>query len=181
MTYFSHVLVVTTLFVAPTAVYCQQTPGATTSQPMPSRVMYRILFNEIAAFQNEAAQLAAQGKRNAFVLNYHQNQFQLNAAQAAQLIQVALPCAQDVKALDAQARAIVQAVKKQYRLSPNKAVPPLPPALAQLEAQRTAVVLAAADSLAAAFGPTEFAAFELLAQQHVGSSIRPSTTVSTGN
>ncbi len=180
MTYSFHVLVVT-LLAAPTAVYCQQTAGATTKQPMARRVMYRILFNEIAAFQNEAVQLAAQGKRNAFVLNYHQNQLQLNAAQAAQLVQVAVPCAREIKGLDAQARAIVQAVKRQYRLSPKKAVPPLPPALAQLEAQRTAVVLAAADSLAAAFGPTEFAAFELLAQQHVGSSIRPSTTVSTGN
>ena len=171
-------LVVFSLHICP-SLPAQQAPAAKTAQPLPRNTLYRLLFNEIAAFQNQASQLAAQGKPNAFILNYHRSQFQLSSTQADQLVQIALPCAQQIKALDDQARAIIGPVKKQYGLSPHVAVPPPPPALADLEAQRTAVVLAAADSIAAAFGPTQFAPFELLVQKHFGSKRTTSMASST--
>jgi hypothetical protein len=114
--------------------------------------LYRLLFKEVAAFQNEAAQLASQGKPSTFVSTYHQKQFQLDASQAAELIQIALPCAQQIQSLDNHARLIVQQVKKQYGKSQGAAVPPPPAALAELEALRTSIVLAAANSIASAFG-----------------------------
>jgi hypothetical protein len=171
-------LIVTALLAASNG-YCQQAPAATAVQPLPRNTLYRLLFREIAAFQNQAAQLAAQGKSNTFVSTYHQNQFHLDASQAAELIQIALSCAQQIQALDDQARLIVQQVKKQYGMSPNVAVPPPPPALAELEALRTSIVLAAADSIASAFGPVEFASFEPLVQKHFGSRHSAPAAIST--
>jgi hypothetical protein len=141
-------------------------------QPLARGVMYRILFREIAAYQNQADQLAAQSQPDGFVRNYHRQVLQLSSEQAAQLIQIALSCVPQIQAIDDQASAIIAAVKNQYGRSPGVAVPPPPPALQQLEAQRTAVVLSAADSVAAAFGPTEFASFESLVRQHVGSGFQ---------
>ena len=98
---------------APSA-FARQSPTSLTPQPLARDVMYRILFSEIAAYQNQAASLAAQSKPNAFLLNYHQNVFQLSPALALQLVQVALPCAQQVRQIDAQAASIIDAVKSKY-------------------------------------------------------------------
>jgi len=145
----------------------------------PARSSIRILFREIAAYQDEADRLAAQAKPDGFLRNYHQKVFELSPALAAQLIPLARSCAQQIRALDAQAAAIVQAVKNQHknvpRNSPNAMVPPAPPELANLETKRTAIILAAADQVATAFGPAQFAYFETLARQHVGSGFNAST------
>ena len=136
---------------------------------LPRSVLYRLLVREVAAFQGHAAQLDAQGKASNFVSRYHQTLFHLDDLQAAQLIEIVIPCAQQVKALDDQASTIIQHAKANYGKLHGVPVPPPPAALADLEARRTAVVLAAADSIAAAFGPAEFASFELLVQKHFGS------------
>ncbi|HEY6340899.1 MAG TPA: hypothetical protein VIY49_05365 [Bryobacteraceae bacterium] len=149
-----------------------------TPQPMARDVMYRILFRQIAAFQAQANVLAAQSKPNAFVANYHQNALQLSPAQAQQLIGVAVPCAQQIKAIDQQAEAIINAVKKQYKgipRGPNAMVPPPSPQLAALEAQRTALVLAAADTLATEYGSAQFAYFENIVRLFIGSNSKVTT------
>lgn len=105
--------------------------------------------------------------------NYHQNALQLSPLQAAQLINVAVPCVQQIEAVDQQAAAIIDAVKKRYKglpKGPNSMVPPPPPQLATLEAQRTALILAAADTLASEYGPAQFAYFENTVRLFVGSS-----------
>ncbi len=163
--------------VATPATYGQQASTSTlVPQPMPRDVMYRILFREIAAYQAQASQLASQLKPNAFVANYHQKVLELTPLQAAQLINVALPCARQIQLIDQQAAAIIDGVKKQYKNMPRGAasslVPPPPPQLSALEAQRTSVILAAADLIAAAFGPAQFAYFESLVRLHVGSNFK---------
>ena len=161
--------------------YGQQAIPATLSpQPLPREVMYRILFREVAAYQAEADRLAALSKPNAFVRDYHQTLFQLSPANAARLKQVALPCAQQIQALDQQAETILKAVKSKYkgvpRGSPDAMVPPPPQELMDLEAQRTAVVLAAANSLTTAFGPGQFVYFESLVRRHVGAGFKASAS-----
>jgi hypothetical protein len=157
----------------------QQPSGPTlTPQPLARDVMYRILFRQIAAFQVQASQLAAQFKPNAFAANYHQNALQLSPLQATQLINVAVPCVQQMKAIDQQAAAIIDAVKKQYKgmpKGPNSMVPPPPPQLSVLEAQRTALILAAADALASEYGPAQFAYFENTVRLYVGSNSKVSS------
>jgi hypothetical protein len=94
------------------------------------------------------------------------------------LIPIARSCTQQIQAIDDQAAAIIQAVKKQHknaaRNSPNATVPPPPPELADLEARRTAVVLAAADKVATAFGSAQFSYFESLVRLYVGSGFKGS-------
>ena len=116
----------------------QQAPSAAvTPQPLAREVMYRILFRQVAAFQTQANQLAAQSKPNAFVANYHQNALQLSPLQAAiQLMSVAVPCVQQITGIDQQAEAIIGAVKQKFKglpKGPNSMVPPPPPELAALE------------------------------------------------
>ncbi|HEX5431326.1 MAG TPA: hypothetical protein VFW83_05135 [Bryobacteraceae bacterium] len=134
--------------------------------------MYGILFREVVAYQNKADRLAAESKPSDFVRNYHASKLQLGAAESARLIEVSRLCVQQIQVIDQKAAAIIQEVKSQYRLSPGVPVPPPPADLAELQSQRTAVLLAAADSLAAAFGPDRFASFEGLVRQHVGSGLR---------
>ncbi len=157
----------------------QQSPTATlTPQPLARDVMYRILFRQIAAFQTQASQLAAQFKPNAFVANYRQNALQLSSLQATQLINIAVPCVQQMKVIDQQAASIIDAVKKQYKgmpKGPNSMVPPPPAQLSVLEAQRTALILAAADTLASEYGPAQFAYFENTVRLYVGSNSKVST------
>ena len=172
-------VVLLTAFYTPPLVYSQPAGGVTiTPQPLARDVMYRVLFREIAAYRNAADQLAAQSKPDAFIRNYHEKVLELSAAQATQLIQIAMPCVQRIQAIDSQASAIIQAVKTQHknapRNSPNAVVPPPPQELAALEAQRATVILAAADSIAAAFGPAQFAYFENLVRRYVGSSFKAS-------
>ncbi len=99
------------------------------------------------------------------------------------MIQIALPCVQQVQAIDQQAAAIINAVKSQYKNVPKGAtaslVPPPPPQLATLEAQRTSVVLAAADSIASAFGPAQFAYFESVVRRYIGSNLVASAPASS--
>ena len=142
------------------------------SQAVPRDVIYRMLFREIAAYQNEADQLAAQSKPDAFVRNYHQQVLQLTSDQAAQLIPIALACAQQIQSFDAQASAIINVIKQQYRRSPGILVPPPPTQLQQLEGQRSAAAIASADSIAVASGPEAFASFEALVQQHIGAGLK---------
>ena len=152
--------------------------GQVQLQPYPLQrdVMYRILFREIVAYQDMADQMAAQSKDAAFLRNYHQNTLELSTAMTAQLIQIVRPCVTQVRAIDAQANAVIRATKAQHKGappgSPNATTPPPPPELALLEAKRSAVILAAADSIAAAFGPAQFAYFETLVRRHVGSSFK---------
>jgi non-ribosomal peptide synthetase component F len=153
-----------------------QQPSGTTLTPQPMRrdVRYRILFREIAAYQGIAAQLAAQSKPNAFVLNYLTQALQLTSTQADQLNSIALPCAQQIQVIDRQAAAIIQAARGKYGLSEGVAVPPVPAELVQLEAQRTALILAAVSTITDAFGPSQFATFDSMVQQHIGSGYKVS-------
>lgn len=166
------------------SVLAQLAPGVTaTPQPLARDVMYRILFRQVAAFQAQASQLAAQFKPSAFVADYHQNALQLSP-QATQLINVAVPCVQQMKAIDQQAAAIIDAVKKQYKgqpKGPNSMVPLPPPQLSALEAQRTALILAAADTLASEYGPAQFAYFENTVRLYVGSNSKISSPTSVNN
>ncbi len=145
--------------------------------------MYRVLFREIAAYQAQADRLAAQSKPDGFVRNYHQQLLQLTPDKFSQVKEIILPCVQQMQAVDVQARTLIDAVKSQHRGaakgSPNAMVPPPPPELADLEAKRTALILAAADAIAAALGPSQFAYFESLARRHLGSSFQVSTAGKT--
>ncbi len=63
---------VASMFAVGTSVYGQAPANLTlTPQPMARQIMYRILFREIGAYQNQATQLAAVGKPSAFLANYH--------------------------------------------------------------------------------------------------------------
>jgi hypothetical protein len=103
--------------------------------------------------------------------NYHQNLFQLSSQQAGQLVQIAQNCVQQVQGVDAQAAAIIQAARSKYAKS---AVPPPPAQLAQLQAQRSAIVLAAVNSVAAMLGPAQFTTFNGQVQSHIGSGLQGS-------
>jgi hypothetical protein len=111
-------------------------------------------------------------------LNYHQTVLQLSPTLFAQLLQIVQPCVQQINAVNQQAAAIIQAAKSTYkgaaRGSPNAMVPPPPQALADLEAQRKSVILTAADSIATAFGPAQFAYFETVVRRYIGSNYQVS-------
>lgn len=120
-----------------------------------------------------------QSKPDGFLRDYHQSLLQLSPAQFAQVKSIALSCVRQIQALDQQAKEIIDGTKGQFknapRNSPMAMVPPPPPELAALEAQRSMTVLTAADSIAAALGPAQFSYFENLTRRHVGSGLRAST------
>jgi hypothetical protein len=169
-------------FLVAAALHAQQPRVTLSPQALPRDVIYRTLFREIAAYQAEADRLAAQSKPDAFVRHYHESVLQLSAAQFAQVKNVALGCVQQIQAIDLRAKEIIDTTKNQFKnvpkTSPKAIVPPPPQELAELEVQRSAIVLAAADTIATALGPAQFSYFENLTRRHVGSGLKASTTAS---
>ena len=164
-----------------------QTPSLAAAQPqlLTRQLMYRILFREVVAAQMAADRAAAESRSDAALRGYHRTKLELTPTQDSQLKQIASACVQQLMVLDNKAAAIIDGAKKLHqgaaRDSADARVPPPPPELAALEEQRTALVLSAADSLATAFGPAQFAYFETLVRRHVGSSFKvvaaaPNTT-----
>jgi hypothetical protein len=164
------------------AVRAQSAPNQNlVPQAVPREVMYRLLFREVALVQRRADAAVVRGKPNPLLTDFFRSRLQLTTAQDAGLKQIGLACAAQIAILDGQADAIISATRSQYknapRGSPNAMLPPLPQALVDLEAQRTALVLAAADSLAQTYGPSQFAYFESLVRRHVGSGAKKAPPV----
>lgn len=165
--------------------------GISKSQPLdkaelkphaiPRDVIYRILFREIAAYQTQADQLARQNKPDTLIRNYHRDLLQLSSQHFTKVKNTALDCVRQMQIIDEQAKQIIEAVKSKHKGapmgSPNAMVPPPPPELLILEERRRSVVLTAADSIATAIGPGQFAYFENIARRHVGSGLTAQTAI----
>ena len=147
---------------------CQDRPlRAGQPQLLPRDTIYGILFQQVAAFQTAADDLTRQGRPDALLRDHHRALLQLGPVQNAQLIVIAVACANGITALDRRAAIIIESSKASY--AQTRGVPPPPAELADLQAKRTEVILSAAKSLEEAFGPIQFAQFEARVRQYYNS------------
>ena len=162
------------------AISSAQTASSINLQPLPlSRpVLYGILFKEVANFQTVAAKLSSQNKPGTFFQHYHGQIFDLSPALEDQLKTIALPSAAKIQDFDRRAFALIKATKDKYRGAARNStslVPPPPAALMVLQQERNSSLNADVNSLAAAFGPAQFAVFEGRVRQYVGSHFTSAT------
>jgi hypothetical protein len=150
-------------------------PAQSLNQAIPIQVLYWQMFNHIALLNQKADEVEAKGGDGSAYRSRYKTFARLNGAEAQLLNAVALETYQKVKALDARAKQIVDAIRAQTpdgKLQPGQ-LPPAPPAeLKEMQKERDEMVMAAYARLRDGFGPTEFPKFEKFVNESVAPNIK---------
>lgn len=146
------------------------------AEGIPTHVIYGLLFREVAAFKEKAAELERQGQDATALRVYHRDKARLSAQQGDALEQVAAECQRAVTGLDIAAKKIVDAERARHpfgRLRRGEVLPAPPAALSRLEQQRTDTILQARARLHDAFGDEEFERLEDFLKRDAAERIKP--------
>lgn len=142
---------------------------------VPSHVVYRQLFHQVAALKEYADQLEREGKTHSPARGVFKRQAALNDEQVSILNQIAADCERDVKQQDLKAQVIIDAFRARYpdgRVPDGQVPAPPSPELVSMQAERNAIILRARDRLREAFGEEEFGRFETFIERRIASNIK---------
>lgn len=129
-----------------------------TQASSPTRVRLPILYRESLAYQSHldaaAAALQAQGKDGNWLRNHFQEKLGFSDQQFASVRQTAVRLAEELKAQDAKAKAIIDAIHAQYprTITDPSQLPPVPLELIALQKGRDAIVAQEIANLKTALG-----------------------------
>jgi hypothetical protein len=142
-------------------------PLFTTHSEIPEYVLYESIFR---------LESRNQSKDNIQLESHFKNTFELNSEQDEKLRQTAIEFTEAIRPIDALARVITDELRKQFpsEKSPIVDVELLQPPveLAELQAQRNAIVLEYRDKLQAAFGAAKFQAVDEKVKTDFASNFR---------
>lgn len=145
---------------------------------VPEHVVYSFLFRHQNFMKKKAEEAESRGQDSSLFRNYYQREAKLDDRQAAMLSDIATQVELDVKAIEAEAKLIVDKVRAERAsapVKPNQPVPPPSPELMALQQRRNAVVLQARNQLERALGPSSFSDFHKYVKDKVASQIKPKT------
>jgi hypothetical protein len=146
---------------------------------VPEHVVYSFLFRQQEFMRKKAVEAESRGEDSSFFRNYFQREAKLDDRQAAMLSEIATQCELDVKAIEAEAKLIVDKVRAERAnkpLKPNQPSPPPSPELMALQKRRDNVILQARNQLERALGPSSFTEFQKFVRDKVASHIKPKST-----
>jgi len=155
-----------------------ETPDGTPANAgaaIPSHVVYRQLFHQVAALNEYADHLEREGKVHSPARGVFKRQAALNDEQVSILNQIAADCEREVKQQDLRARVIINAFSSQYpdgRVPDGQVPAPPSPELVSMQAERNAIILRARDRLREAYGEEEFGRFETFVERRIASNIK---------
>lgn len=134
------------VFASIQALFAQSAPPA----QAPSVGTYESFLRNLAVISAKSDSLNTAGVTNQELKQGVCGSLAINAADCNLLFQIAVATSAQLQALDRQATAIISAVRAQYphgAMPAGVTLPPPPPALGQLQAQREALVGSAVASL----------------------------------
>jgi len=149
-----------------------------TNSNVPEEVAYWFLFRQQTFINKKAAEVERQGKDSSFLRKYYQNEANLDDRQAAILNEIATQCDLEVRALEAEAKVVVDRLRAERAKAPvNQNEKPKPsPELQVLQQRIDNVVRQARNQLERAMGPASFNAFQSFVRDKVASQIQPRST-----
>lgn len=148
-----------------------------TNPNVPEHVVYSFLFRHQNFMKKKAEEAESRGQDSSFFRKYYQREAKLDDRQAAMLSEIATQAELDVKAIEAEAKLIVDKIRAERAsapVKPNQQVPPSPQ-LMGLQQRRNSVVLQARNQLERALGPSSFNDFQKYVKDKVASQIKPKT------
>ncbi len=153
-----------------------QDSGQPQAPELPDEIAYRHLFRYVTAIRKKADEAEGHGKDATSYRTHFKRRANLGDYHARVLDEVAVQYVGEVQAVDARARALVEAYRAQYPGGkvPHGEKPAPPPAeLKQLREQRDAITLRYRDNLRNAFGDGEFDRFHNeFVKRHVAPLVR---------
>lgn len=130
-------------------------PPTAQAAPVPEHVIYGFLFNRTARFNSSMSRQ--------LVRTSTEKEANLTDEQILALADIALACAEQLQQQDAKARQIIAAFRARFpdkQIPPGVPLPPPPPELKLLQAERNAIILRARNRLREAFGEEVFKRFD---------------------
>ena len=149
-----------------------------TNPNVPEEVAYWFLFRQQTFINKKAAEAESQGKDSSFLRKYYQNEAKLDDRQAAILNEIATQCDLEVRALEAEAKGVVERLRAEQAkapLKPNEKPKPSPE-LRAIQQRIDNVVRQARNQLERAMGPSSFNSFQSFVHEKVASQIKPKST-----
>jgi len=146
------------------------------SNNVPEYVVYGHLFRYHNFLMQKAEEAERRGEDASFFRNFYQREASLDDRQATMLSEIAAQCELDLKAVDAEAKVIIDQVRARYassQVKPDEPVPPPPPELLALQERRNNLILQARDQLHKALGESAFNDFQTYVREKVASQIKP--------
>ena len=149
-------------------------PIALSGQEIPQAVVYRHLFQYLAAIRQKGDALEREGRDASAYRLAPQQMAQLTETQAKKLDEIAAACNNQVESVTGQAKIIISNYRAQRGNAANGQAPQAVPyqELNMLQGQRDAFVLQARDRLREAFGADEFAKFDRFVQENIAAKIQ---------
>ncbi len=145
------------------------------SHTVPISVLYRHFLAHVVQLDAEADRLQHQGKDGSAYRSHYQKSLGFSDEQFAKVRQVAVDSKDNINKLDAQAHGIIvafrQQLAKQVPGNPST-IPPLPPELAQLNAQRDLLLRSELSRLQQSLGPRDSRTLTRLVTSQFGPHIK---------
>jgi hypothetical protein len=156
----------------------EQAPAQDPQTIVPEHVVYWHIFHHHNFLNKKAdeAQRMGMPEEATRLRGFYKREAKLDEGQDAALGQIALEVENEVNALDAQARQIIEAARAQKpggALSQGEAIPPPPQELAVLQQRRNAAIIGARDRLRTVLGDPAFQEFQGFVQDKVAPQIKP--------
>ena len=170
--------VVTVSTNATSATATAQNGVGPTNSNVPDEVAYWFLFRQQNFINKKAAEAERQGKDSSFLRKYYQNEAKLDDRQAAILSEIATQCDLEVRALEAEAKLVVDRLRAEQAKAPVKLNerPKPSPELQALQQRMDNVVRQGRNQLERALGPSSFNDFQSFVRDKVASQIKPKST-----
>jgi len=129
---------------------------------VPEHVVYRMFLRQIFNNQQQADKAERRGdRRAAHAWRHHYEDAELSEEQMRALTRIATECEQEVREMDAKARAIIDARRALYypgdKVPPGGKLAPPSPELIAMQQERDALILRCRERVREAFGEQEFA------------------------
>lgn len=154
---------------------CWAAAGAPAADPLPEHVLYGQMFRHVVALEQRAEVLEKRGEDGAKLRRRYKQSAELSDRQDETLKAIARDCVARVAEQDRKALALIREARARTpggTLAQGQAPPAAPPALAELQEERNALILEFRDQLRDAFGEEEFERLDAFARQRLGPHIR---------
>ena len=154
----------------------QDSPSPQISRPtMPDERFYSLIFHHMLYLQTHGLQPASSAAISPSIENFYVRRVGATGQESASLVAEARKWQKEVDPVDAQAKAMIDAIHARTpggQLAPGEQPPPVPDSLIALQHKRDALTLSHIAALRSAMGEARFAAIDLSLRREAHVSIR---------